>query len=61
MTIPVANRANTQNVASLNHFNHHRRSNEALLLTTEYPAIVGNSFLRIRRSLKINAQLNQER
>ena len=29
-------------------------------LTTAYPATVDNLFLRIRRSLKINAQLNQE-
>ena len=29
-------------------------------LTAEYPATVGNLFLRIRRSLKINVQLNQE-
>ena len=29
-------------------------------LTTEYPATVGNLFLRIRRSLKISTQLNQE-
>ena len=29
-------------------------------VTTEYPATVGNLFLRIRRSLKMDARLNQE-
>ena len=29
-------------------------------LTTEYSATVGNLFVRIRHSLKISAQLNQE-
>ena len=29
-------------------------------LTTEYPATVGNLFMRIRRSLQIDARLNRE-
>ena len=32
----------------------------SFFLTTEYPATVGNLFLRIRRSLKKDARLNQE-
>ena len=34
--------------------------NSIFSFSTEYPATVGNLFLRIRRSLKIDAQLYQE-